>query len=198
MADHHGGDGHGETHEISPLLTNFGKTRVNFDEIEEVIKHTNRKGRDIYTGNHADRFYYKDEETFENLLELYNSEQRKLWENKENEKNITKTDDEDQNIGENGERKFPWIPLISSEVPDIHGPTGPLQFVGKVNCCMRMCIRCGDAGKKMFQKESYYMNREERAQVRTVLCRGCLGAELRSLEVRTQGDKSIDDMAEEE
>ena len=51
------------------------------------------------------------------------------------------------------------------------------KYVGKVNVTLQMCSRCRDAGKP-FMKDIYYIDKEEMAKSRTILCVGCLGSYL--------------------
>ena len=60
---------------------------------------------------------------------------------------------------------------------------GPFECMGKVNVTMRMCSVCGDAGKDRTKKDKYYVKKLEVAQVRTILCHGCLGERLRKMEL---------------
>ena len=48
------------------------------------------------------------------------------------------------------------------------------RLVGKVNVALQLCSRCRDAGKP-FMMDTYYIDREEVAQIRTILCEGCIG-----------------------
>ena len=65
---------------------------------------------------------------------------------------------------------------------------GPLKCVGSVNTAMRMCVQCHDVGKDERKTDKYYIYRKEVAKSRTVLCHGCVGAKLLTLEMDEHGE----------
>ena len=62
----------------------------------------------------------------------------------------------------------------------VHETDARFAFVGFVNVCMKMCFRCRDQGKH-YKIDRYYVDVLEKAQMRTALCYGCLGALLNKM-----------------
>ena len=151
-----------DSHEISPLLVNFGKVRVTFSEDGTLERKTSvKKENKPYTGKHAERFYIKDKEKFESLLQLYNEQQQR----KRNDASPKKSQDVSNNSADVADRLM----------------LGPLVSVGKVRVSMQMCSRCGDAGKSASSYDHYFVYQDEVAKTRTILCKGCVGVKLRKL-----------------
>ena len=140
--------GDDDIHEVSPLLVNFGKTRVHFNQEGEapVRKTSLKRETPPYAGYHAERFYFKDNEMFKRLLQIYNEQQK-----------------------------------VQDEVSTTKQSLGPLECAGRVKVTMQMCSRCGDAGKDSSRYDRYYVYKDEVAQARTILCKGCVGAEVKKL-----------------
>ena len=137
-------------HEVSPLLLNFGHARIDFHDPEQKRSSFRRSSKEEIDSNividvNAQRFYYKNQEAFNRLLNIYNNTK-------------TKKLDKSDSTG----RSF--------------------ECAGKVNVIMKMCTRCRDAGKKRSSKDKYYIDKSEVAQSRTILCRGCIGSDLRKIE----------------
>ena len=156
-----------DSHEISPLLVNFGKVRVTFSEDGTLERKTSvKKENKPYTGKHAERFYIKDKEKFESLLQLYNEQQQR----KRNDASPNKNQDVSKNSADVTDQRLTDRLML-----------GPLVSVGKVRVSMQMCSRCGDAGKSASSYDHYFVYQDEVAKTRTILCKGCVGAKLRKL-----------------
>ena len=105
------------------------------------------------------RYTFKDIEHFNDLLHIFNNTL----------------------VSRDLVHSFISEPLFRFELPVESGYIDArFEFVGFVNVSMRMCFRCKDQGK-LFKMDRYYVDILEKANMRTTLCYGCMGAMLRKL-----------------
>lgn len=138
------------------------------DKIDDVIKERRRSscrqtslsgklarpGKDGFL--HMGRFYFKDKKLFDALLISLN---RRKWPLK-NTSNIVNAD--------------------NNEYEDTFSVC--FESVGYANVAMRMCHECRDVGKPTNRKDQYFVDMNSLAQERTVLCYGCLGKTLYTMQ----------------